>query len=214
MSVRLKVCGIRSAADLDACVRAKVHALGFNFYERSKRFVPLATAVDLAREVPPDVWKIGVFVGASPAAVGEHVRSAGLSHAQLHGDERLLDYGAVPAALIQVIRVKDRRSLEQTPSPLAAMVLLDTFVDGFGGAGASFDWRWVADATRTWGLPVVLAGGLTPDNVGEAIRQARPWGVDVASGVESSPGVKDPARVLAFAQAVSEASAQLAGSER
>lgn len=209
MTVRVKICGLRSAADLDACLRADVHAVGFNFYEKSKRFVTTGQAAALARATPADVWKVGVFVGAHPVSVHDHVCAVGLSHAQLHGDEAPEDYVHAGVPLVQVIRVKDRQSLSVRPSPRAAMVLLDTHVAGFGGSGEAFDWRWVGEATADWGLPIVLAGGLTPDNVAEAIAQARPWGVDVASGVESAPGVKDPARVLAFAQAVRDASARL-----
>jgi phosphoribosylanthranilate isomerase len=212
VTVRVKICGLRSAADLDACLRAEVHAVGFNFYEKSKRFVASDQAAALARAVPSGVWKVGVFVGASPLSVHDHVCAVGLSHAQLHGDEAPDDFAHAGAPLIQVIRVKDRQSLSVPPSPRAAVVLLDTFVSGFGGSGEAFDWRWVGEATGGWSVPVVLAGGLTPDNVAEAVAQVRPWGVDVASGVESAPGVKDPARVLAFAQAVRDASAQLARS--
>lgn len=212
MSVRVKICGLRSNADVEACLRANVHAVGFNFYEKSKRFIDASKAAALARELPPEVWKVGVFVGAAPRSVREHLHAARLTHAQLHGDETPTDFADVGAPLVQVIRVKDRRSLDQRPSPAAAFVLLDTFVAGFGGGGERFDWRWVGEATTGWGVPILLAGGLTPDNVAEAIAQARPWGVDVASGVESAPGVKDPARVLAFAQAVNDAGAQLARS--
>lgn len=214
MTVRVKICGLRSEADVRACVDAGADAVGFNFYPRSKRYVTAEQAAPLARALPASVWKIGVFVGASPNEVAEHIRVAGLTHAQLHGDEVPGAYARVGAPLVQVIRVKDRASLSVTPSPAAGVVLLDTFVAGFGGGGETFDWRWVGEATAAWKVPVVLAGGLTPDNVGEAIQQARPWGVDVASGVESAPGLKDAARVKAFVQAAREASEALARSNR
>jgi phosphoribosylanthranilate isomerase len=214
VTVRVKICGLRTEADVRACVDAGADAVGFNFYPRSKRYVTAEQAAPLARALPASVWKVGVFVGAPPNEVAEHIRAAGLTHAQLHGDEVPAEYAQVGAPLVQVIRVKDRASLSVTPSPDAGVVLLDTFVAGFGGGGETFDWRWVGEATAGWKVPVVLAGGLTPDNVADAIQQARPWGVDVASGVESAPGLKDAARVKAFVQAAREASEALARSNR
>ncbi|HMK72312.1 MAG TPA: phosphoribosylanthranilate isomerase, partial [Myxococcaceae bacterium] len=147
------------------------------------------------------VLRVGVFVRADPDTVRAAVEGAQLGAVQLHGDEDPADYQAVGAPLWQVVRVAGPESFSRSPSPSSAAVLLDAHGPGRGGTGRTFDWELVARA-RAWRFPLWLAGGLTPDNVAEAVRRARPDGVDVASGVESAPGVKDPARVAAFVAAV------------
>lgn len=199
MRTRVKICGITRLDDALACVEAGVDAVGFNFWPGSKRHVPLARAVDIATRLPAGVLRVGVFVRAAPDEVRAAVRAAGLTAVQLHGDEDPADYADVGAPLWQVLRIES--ALPESVSPGAAELLLDARVDGFGGGGRSFDWS-VARGARRFGLPFWLAGGLSPDNVGEAVRRASPVGVDVASGVESAPGVKDPARVRAFVAAV------------
>jgi phosphoribosylanthranilate isomerase len=202
---RLKICGITSLEDARTCLEAGVDALGFNFWPRSKRHVSPERARRIAAALPPGVLRVGVFVGASPEEVARTVRAVHLGAVQLHGDEDPVLYAGVGAPLWQVLRVADR--LPGPPSPAAAEVLLDTKVEGFGGAGRRFDWT-LTRAARSWPLPVWLAGGLDPDNVAEAIRLAGPSGVDVASGVESAPGIKDPARVRAFVAAVRSTEAE------
>jgi phosphoribosylanthranilate isomerase len=196
---RIKVCGITRLEDALACLEAGVDALGFNFWPGSKRHVTVAQAIEIARAVPPGVLRVGVFVQARPADVRATVATVGLNAVQLHGDEEPGDYAGVGVPLWQVLRVES--TLPGSVSTHAAEVLLDAKAEGFGGSGRRFDWS-LAHGARRYGLPFWLAGGLTPANVGEAVRLAEPPGVDVASGVESRPGLKDPALVRAFVAAV------------
>ena len=199
MSTRVKVCGITRLEDALACVEAGVDAVGFNLWPGSKRHVPLARAAQIAVVLPERVLRVGVFVRAPPDEVRAAVTALGLGAVQLHGDEEPADYARAGAPLWQVLRIES--ALPSSVSPAAAALLLDARVDGFGGSGRSFDWS-LAHGARRFGVPFWLAGGLSPGNVGEAVRRAAPMGVDVASGVESSPGVKDPALVRAFVAAV------------
>jgi phosphoribosylanthranilate isomerase len=196
---RIKVCGMTRLEDALDAVAAGVDAVGFNFWPGSKRHVEVARATEIAAALPPGVLRVGIFVRAAPAEVRATVAEVGLGAVQLHGDEDPAEYADAGVPLWQVLRVES--SLPASVSPRAAEVLLDARVEGFGGSGRSFDWT-LARGARRFGLPFWLAGGLTPANVGEAIRRAEPPGVDVASGVESRPGLKDPALVRAFVLAV------------
>jgi phosphoribosylanthranilate isomerase len=196
---RIKVCGITRLEDALACVEAGVDAVGFNFWAGSKRHVTVARAVEIAAALSPAVLRVGVFVRAAPLEVRDTVAAVGLGAVQLHGDEDPADYVDAGVPLWQVLRVES--SLPESVSPRAAEVMLDAKVEGFGGAGRTFDWALARGAGR-YGLPFWLAGGLTPVNVGDAVRRAQPSGVDVASGVESRPGMKDRALVRAFVAAV------------
>jgi len=199
VSTRIKVCGITRLEDALACVEAGVDAVGFNFWPGSKRHVAVADAAEIAAALPPGILRVGVFVRARPSEVRSIVAAVGLGAVQLHGDEDPADYLEAGAPLWQVLRIES--SLPETVSARAAEVLLDAKAEGFGGSGRSFDWS-LARGARRYGLPFWLAGGLTPANVGEAVRRAEPTGVDVASGVESRPRMKDPALVRAFVAAV------------
>lgn len=199
MRTRIKVCGITRVEDALACVEAGVETLGFNFWPGSKRHVGVERAAEIASLLPRGVLRVGVFVRAAPEEVRATVAAVGLGAVQLHGDEDPGDYVEAGVPLWQVLRIES--SLPDTVSSRASELLLDARVEGFGGSGRSFDWSLARDARR-YGLPFWLAGGLSPANVGEAVRRAAPPGVDVASGVESRPGVKDPALVRAFVAAV------------
>jgi len=199
VSTHIKVCGITRLEDALACVEAGVDAVGFNFWPGSKRHVAVADAAEIAAALPPGILRVGVFVRARPSEVRSIVAGVGLGAVQLHGDEDPADYLEAGAPLWQVLRIES--SLPETVSARAAEVLLDAKAEGFGGSGRSFDWS-LARGARRYGLPFWLAGGLTPANVGEAVRRAEPTGVDVASGVESRPRMKDPALVRAFVAAV------------
>lgn len=199
MKTRIKVCGITRLEDAQVCVEADVDAVGFNFWPGSKRHVTVARAAEIAAALPPGVLRVGVFVRAAPTEVCDTVAAIGLGAVQLHGDEDPADYLGAGVPLWQVLRIGS--SLPTAVSARAAEVMLDAKVEGFGGSGRSFDWS-LAHGARRYGLPFWLAGGLTPANVGEAVRQARPVGVDVASGVEARPGLKDAALVRAFVAAV------------
>ncbi len=199
MRTRIKICGITRLQDALACVEAGVDAVGFNFWPGSKRHVAVARAAEIAAALPPGVLRVGVFVRAAPLEVRDTVAAVGLGAVQLHGDEDPADYMGAGVPLWQVLRVES--SLPESVSARAAEVMLDARVEGFGGSGRSFDWS-LARGARRYGLPFWVAGGLTPVNVSEAVRQALPFGVDVASGVEARPGEKDPALVRAFVAAV------------
>jgi len=196
---RIKVCGMTRLEDALDAVAAGVDAVGFNFWPGSKRHVEVARAKAIAAALPADVLRVGVFVRASPEHVRATLAEVGLGAVQLHGDEDPAEHAGAGVPLWQVLRIQS--SLPPSVSSAAAELLLDAKVEGFGGSGRSFDWSLARDARR-FGLPFWLAGGLTPANVGEAIRRAEPTGVDVASGVESRPGVKDPELVRAFVAAV------------
>jgi phosphoribosylanthranilate isomerase len=196
---RIKICGITRLADALAAVDAGADAVGFNFWPGSKRHVTLAEAAEIARALPSGVLRVGVFVRAPPGEVRATVSAVGLGAVQLHGDEDPAEYAAVGASLWQVLRIGS--VLPEAASAHASELLLDAKVEGFGGGGRAFDWSLAHGAGR-YGVPFWLAGGLTPANVGDAVRQARPPGVDVASGVESRPRMKDPALLRAFVAAV------------
>ncbi len=202
MSLFIKVCGVRRLEDVKACVAAGVDAIGFNFWLGSKRYISPAKAKALIRKVPSHLLPVGVFVMASPDSVARAVADSGVRAAQLHGGEGPSAFADCGAELIQVFRIRTRDSLPRPPlSPLTSKVLLDSLVDGFGGEGVSFDWSLAREARCALDRPVILAGGLDPTNVAEAIRKVAPFGVDVASGVEAEPGIKDPARIRAFVEA-------------
>jgi phosphoribosylanthranilate isomerase len=196
---RVKMCGITRLEDALACVEAGAAAVGFNFWPESKRHVPLAQATEIAAALPRGVLRVGVFVRASPDEVRAAVTGARLDAVQLHGDEDPADYVRVGVPLWQVLRLE--ATLPEAVSAHASALLLDARVKGFGGSGRTFDWS-LAQGARRYGVPLWVAGGLTPGNVGEVVRRVAPEGVDVASGVESSPGLKDPALIRAFMAAV------------
>ncbi len=199
MKVRVKVCGITGYQDARLALDLGADALGFNFYPLSPRFIDPRAAHDLMRRLPPLATTVGVFVNvASPAEVEDAARAAGVQVLQLHGDEtadycRRLD--AWP--LIKAVRVGTNGVEENLAGFPAQAILLDAKDERmYGGTGMTFDWTLARHACCE--LPVILAGGLNPANVTEAIRVVHPYGVDVCSGVESRPGKKDRARLTAF----------------
>ncbi|MBC8132702.1 MAG: phosphoribosylanthranilate isomerase [Deltaproteobacteria bacterium] len=214
MSFLIKICGITTAADAAMAAHAGADAIGVNFWPGSKRFVGDAAA-DVLAAVPAGVLKIGVFVNAPAAEVMQRAAQFALDRIQLHGDERPKDFSAVPRAmLVRAIRVRDATSLVEAALWDADLFLYDAFVAGFGGGGVVAPWAEIGAAPAA--RPFLLAGGLDEHNVGQAVAIARPAGVDVASGVESAPGRKDPARVIAFVRAARAAADLLlrAGSGR
>ncbi len=190
----VKICGITNPEDLKIAVEAGANALGFNFFPRSPRYVTPEQAAALARQVPAGVLKVGVFVNESAERIEAVARQAGLDVAQLHGE-----CGA-PAGLRiwRAVAVGPDFDPASLPAAGAEALLLDAPAGSlYGGTGRTFDW------SRAEGLGVkfVLAGGLGPDNVAEAVRRLRPWGVDACSRLESAPGRKDPEKVRAFVRA-------------
>lgn len=199
MGLLVKICGVTTAEDAALAVAAGAGAIGVNLWAGSKRHVGLDAAAAVLEAVPAGVLKVGVFVDAPVAEVLHAIERLGLDRAQLHGDERAGDYAALDAArLVKAVRVRDAASIAAAADWAPALWLYDAFVDGFGGGGVPAPWPVIARAARR---PFLLAGGLTPDNVADAIRSTRPDGVDVASGVERRPGVKDPSKVAAFVAA-------------
>lgn len=194
--VLVKICGITRLEDALAAARLGADWLGFNFWPRSKRYLPPAAAAEIVRALPASVTAVGVFVDPTAEELAAAVRTSGVALAQLHGDETPAFCAAAPVPVVKGIPVKDEHSLAALASYEVEGFLLDSATAGRGGSGQAFDWMLAAAAARS--VPVWLAGGLVPDNVAEAVRKVRPRGVDVASGVESSPGVKELAKVEAF----------------
>lgn len=209
MSVAVKVCGITTIDDALAAVDAGVDLIGFNFWPKSKRFLAPELAASIIRALPSRVMTVGLFVNAAADSVRAAMQVSGAKLAQLHGDETSDVASALGVSVMQVVRVSDPDSATAARAwPFATHVLVDASVVGYGGAGQRFDWALIEVARERLGRNVFVAGGLTPENVGELVRAHRPAGVDVASGVERVPGVKDHERMRAFVQAVREASAR------
>jgi len=203
--VKVKVCGITNVEDALAAVEAGADALGFIFYEKSPRYVVPAVASRIIAELPPLVLPVGVFANAGVATVRSIMDTCGLGMAQLHGDENVTYCHELSRPAMKALRLKDRGSLlavaEYQGRGGVRGFVLDTFSEvAYGGTGQVTDWNLAAEAAKS--TPVLLAGGLTSDNVAEAIRTVHPYGVDVSSGVESSPGKKDHAKIRAFLNAV------------
>jgi phosphoribosylanthranilate isomerase len=198
MSVKVKICGITSTADALAAVEAGADMLGLNFCEASPRYVSSRTAAEIARQVPPFVLKVGVFVNADEGLVTRAIGDCGLNLLQFHGDEAPEFCTQFGLMCIKAFRIRDAESLKSLPEYQTDAWLLDSYVpDKAGGTGEKFNWDLAVEAKK-FGKPIFLAGGLTPENVAGAIQQVQPFGVDVSSGVESSPGKKDPVKVKAF----------------
>jgi phosphoribosylanthranilate isomerase len=202
MSTRVKICGITNLADALAAIAAGADALGFNFYAGSPRHVSMKTAAGIANQLPPFVMRAGVFVNAGEDLVTRAIGECGLSLLQFHGDEPpefCVQFGLMS---MKAFRIRDAESLKELPNYQTDAYLLDAFSpEARGGTGEKFNWELAVEAQK-FGKPVFLAGGLTPKNVAAAVLKVRPFGVDVASGVESSLGKKDHAKLRAFIAAV------------
>lgn len=202
---RVKICGITSWPDARRAIEAGCDALGFNFYPRSPRYVSPQAAAAIRNRLPKEIATVGVFVNEPPGDVSELARTIHLDYAQLHGEERPAVARAVGRGtpVIKAFQVGPRFGPARMAGYPATAFLLDAAPSRSrlrGGTGCTFDWS-LARAAAQYG-PIVLAGGLTPENVAQAIRVARPAAVDVASGVESAPGRKDPRKLRAFLDAV------------
>lgn len=201
MQVRIKICGLTRIEDLHSAVHAGADALGLVFYPPSPRCVDLPTAARLARAVPPFVSMVGLFVNAEPAVLRSTLATVPIHLLQFHGDEDEAYCRQFDRPYIKAARVRPGIDLVQYAAafPSAQAILLDAFVDGYGGGGKVFDWSLVPSSL---GKPLILSGGLDADNVGEAVRRLRPVAVDVSTGVEASRGIKDPEKMRAFVAAV------------
>lgn len=201
-AVRSKICGITRVEDALAAVEAGADAIGLVFYARSPRAVTVQQARAIIRALPPFVTPVGLFVNASRCELGEILDAVPLALLQFHGDETPEDCEGWSLPYIKALRVKAGDDIAAGCEAFAGAsgILLDTYVEGVpGGTGEAFDWSLVP---RGLSKPIILAGGLTAENVAEAIRQVRPYAVDVSGGVEQAKGIKDPARIRAFMAAV------------
>jgi phosphoribosylanthranilate isomerase len=214
---RIKICGLTRVEDVRAAVTAGADAIGFVFYQKSPRYVTPSSAAKLAAALPPFVSAVGLFVNASPAEVAEVVTQVPLSLLQFHGDETpqqcLAAAQAVNRPFIRALRVKpDMKANDllkyaqdyQSIGSLFAGLLLDTFVDAYGGTGKVFDWSLIP---KELAPRVALSGGLNVQNAAEAVLRVRPYAVDVSSGVELDKGIKDAGKICAFVDAIRQADA-------
>jgi phosphoribosylanthranilate isomerase len=199
---KIKICGIKTAKDALAAMDAGADMLGFNFYPKSPRYIDPGICRDIMSVMRKyaHITYVGVFVNASLAEIRATMETCALTLAQLHGDE--------PSEMLNSLYGRAFKAFRGIPESLngfaredAPAFLVDASVKGaYGGTGIKADWSGAAQLAAQY--PLLLAGGLTPENVAEAVRRVKPWGVDVASGVESSPGVKDPVKMDAFVRAI------------
>ncbi len=200
-SPRIKVCGFTRKEDILFAIQAGVDAIGLVFYPPSPRSVTLEQAEELTEGLPPFVTLTGLFVNATPQEIESCYKRCRLDLIQLHGDESPQDCTALPRRVIKAIRVASKEDLLHLDRYPVEALLLDAKTQGvYGGSGKSFDWSLLASYRSP--APLILAGGLCPDNVAQAIHQVKPYAVDVSSGVESEPGIKDPAKVIRFIREV------------
>ena len=204
MRTRVKICGITRDEDLRATAEAGADAFGLVFYPPSPRFLTLERARELSRAAPAFLTSVALFVNATEEEVKRVLEVVQPQVLQFHGEEPPEFCRAFGVPYVKACRVKTGVDLLEYWRPFsdACGWLADAWVEGYGGAGTGFDWSLVP-AVRA--RPLVLSGGLNPENVGEAIRRVKPWGVDVSSAVESAKGVKDAARIAAFVAEVRNA---------
>jgi len=206
MAVRVKICGITRAQDLHTACAAGADALGFVFYEKSPRHVSADVAAELVRALPPFVQSVGLFVDAAPAFIESVLRAVPLDLLQFHGGETPDDCARYGRPYIKAVRVNRDTDLLKCAADFDAArgLLLDAYVPGVpGGTGERFDWNLIPPNLPK---PVILSGGLAPDNVAGAVQQVRPWAVDVSSGVEAAKGIKDAHKIAQFIAKAKEAS--------
>lgn len=199
--IKVKICGVTNAEDARGAVEAGADALGFVFYRKSARCVRPDVVKGIVAALPPFVLPVGVFVNEEAATVREVMDQCGLALAQLHGEETASYCEALGRPILRAIRLRGPGDLlalaEYKGRARVRGFLVDAFSEKeYGGTGQVADWGLAAEAAQS--ADILLAGGLTPENVQEAVRQVRPYGVDVSSGVESSPGKKDRGKVRAF----------------
>ncbi|HEY0845731.1 MAG TPA: phosphoribosylanthranilate isomerase [Noviherbaspirillum sp.] len=221
---RIKICGLTRNEDLQAAVAAGADALGFVFYPKSPRYVSLENAASLVAAVPPFITTVGLFVNATVTEVEETLRRVPVSILQFHGDETLEECVSLAQAVGRPFMRAVRMHPEMTgadlikyeesyraASTLFAGLLLDAYVEGYGGGGKVFDWSLIP---KELAPRVVLSGGLSVQNATEAVLQVRPHAVDISSGVEQSKGIKDPAKIRSFIAAVRRADAESSNDQR
>ncbi|MEM7009808.1 MAG: phosphoribosylanthranilate isomerase [Thermodesulfobacteriota bacterium] len=200
-NTKVKICGITNLEDAQAAVELGTDALGFIFYKDSKRYVEPQIAGDIISKLPPFITTVGVFVNASVEDISEIQEKTQVSALQLHGDESPEFCSSLQGKIIKVLRVKDKHDLDPLAQYPVEAILLDTYSDKeYGGTGSTFDWGVLKDLKTD--KKIILSGGLTPENVSEAISTVRPYAVDVSSGVEASAGKKDHIKLKQFFEAI------------
>lgn len=220
---RIKICGLTRLEDLQAAIAAGADAVGFVFYDKSPRYIQPEAAATLIAQIPPFVSAVGLFVNASVAEVQAVVAQTSIAMLQFHGDETPEQCAAIAAAVnrpfMRALRVKPDTSPAdllkyesdyRAASRLFTGLLLDTYVDSYGGSGKVFDWSLIPESIAP---RVVLSGGLSAQNATDAVIQVRPYAVDISSGVERDKGIKDSAKIRAFIAAVQVADASAAGTD-
>ena len=197
--VKIKICGITNLADAEVAVKAGADALGFVLYPKSPRYVPPARAAEIIRALPPFCETVAVLVDPSVTEIEEIAREVPFTHWQLHGKETPELVCAIkPRRTIKALRLPWEGDAATLAAYDVSAFLLDTPCREHGGSGKTFDWDLVAAFREQTRKPLILSGGLTVDNVGAAIRRVQPYGVDVSSGVETAPGVKDHEKIRKF----------------
>lgn len=201
-TTRVKICGITTLEDALCAVDAGADALGFVFYEKSPRYITPLKAQRIVAALPPFITTVGLFVNMPVAKIEQIMTMTRLQIIQLHGDESPDECnGFGPWPVIKALPVRNAESLKGISAYQVRALLLDAWSGKqYGGSGRCFDWQLLKDLNRR--TPLILAGGLNPDNVAEAIAQVAPYGVDVSSGVESTPGRKDHQRIVQFIRQV------------
>ena len=204
MKTRIKICGLTREEDVAAAVAAGADAIGFVFYRPSPRYVSPQRAAELVKRIPPFVDVVGLFVNEAPEVVRAACEALPINVLQFHGDEGAAYCRQFARPYLRAARVRPGLDLVEFAGsfPDARGLLLDAFVEGYGGGGHVFDWTLIPPNLPSY---LVLSGGLTADNVGDAVRRVRPVAVDVSSGVEASKGIKDHSKIAAFVAAVRKA---------
>lgn len=202
--IKVKICGITNFEDALAATEAGADALGFNFYKKSSRYIDPGKAGEIIANLPPFVMPVAIFVNEREDKIRDIMFTTGIKVLQFHGDERPEFCGRFAARAIKAFQVKDKESLKHMVHYHVSALLLDSYNEGVrGGTGSTFDWH-LAVVAKTFGR-IILAGGLTPANVAEAVKLVHPYGVDVAGGVEKDKGIKDHGKMKKFVSEVRKA---------
>jgi len=195
--IRVKICGITNTNDAMAAVEAGADALGFIFYPESPRFVEIDDAREIIKALPPFVTTVGIFVNEGIDRINRFAKTAGVDAVQLHGSEPPNFCRKIERRVLKAFRVRDAEDITHIKDYGLTTCLLDAYrEDAPGGTGETFDWDLAIEARKI--CRVILSGGLTPENVAGAIERVAPYAVDVSSGVESAPGIKDHGKVVEF----------------
>ena len=203
--IRVKICGITRVADAEKAVELGADALGFIFAKSPRQITP-QKARDITRRISPFVKTVGVFVNERPAKIREIMDFCGLDLVQLHGNESVSSCSELAPRVIKAFRVQGEKSLLQIAEYKnhVRAILLDAYQKGLnGGTGKTFDWRLAVKAKKT-GIPMVLSGGLDADNITEALERVNPFAIDISSGIEKRPGIKDHGRMRAFMRKIKD----------